>query len=257
MAASTALPLYLTPVNLKNYSTEQAGAEPEWIQPILDDPASSTRLRFVASQARSYTDGHRHFIHLVDGGFSDYLGLRGAIDRVIAREQSTQVPSVPWKLPRRVALIVVDADRDVDYGWDSKEHALGFGALLGSVGQVTVSHYSFETIELFREVMAHLSRERTGPGDSQPLQITTYVIELHFNQLPDESDRRFFNAVPTSLQLPSKTVDRLRQLAARQLADNVEFRRLVSDLRDQSIESDSPARPSVAAVKNAIQMANP
>jgi NTE family protein len=249
VAASSALPLYLTPVNLKNYSAEQAGAEPEWIQSILDDPAASTRLRFVASQARSYVDGHRHFIHLVDGGFSDYLGLRGAIDRVIAREQSAQVPSVPWKLPRRVALIVVDADRDFDYGWDSKEHPLGFRALLGSVGQVTVSHYSFETIELFKEVMARLSRECTGSGDSQPLPITTYVIELHFNQLPDESDRRFFNTVPTSLQLSSKTVDRLRQLAARQLADNAEFGRLVSDLRDQSIKPASPARPSVAAAK--------
>ena len=33
----------------------------------------------------------------VDGGFSDYLGLRGAIDRVIAHEQSTQLPSVPLR----------------------------------------------------------------------------------------------------------------------------------------------------------------
>ena len=170
VAASSALPLYLTPVNLKNYSAEQAEAEPEWIQSILNDPAASTRMRYVASQARSYVDGHRHFIHLVDGGFSDYLGLRGAIDRVIAHEQSTQLPSVPLRIPRRVALIVVDADRDFDYGWDSKEHPLGLRALLGSVGQVTVSAYSFETIELFREVMARLSRERTGSGDSQRSQ---------------------------------------------------------------------------------------
>ena len=243
VAASSALPPYLTPVTLKNHAAEQAAAEPEWIQSILDDPAASARMRYVASQARSYVDGHRHFVHLVDGGFSDYLGLRSAIDRVIAREQSAQVPSVPLRISRRVALIVVDADRDFDYGWDSKEHPLGFRALLGSVGQVTVSHYSFETIELFKEVMTRLSRERTGSGDSTPLEITTYVIELHFNQLANESDRRFFNTVPTSLQLPSKTVDRLRQLAARQLANNVDFRRLVSDLQDQPIKPDSPARP--------------
>jgi NTE family protein len=249
--------MYLTPVTLKNHSAEQAEAEPEWIQSILDDPAASPRMRYVASQARSYVDGHRHYIHLVDGGFSDYLGLRGAIDRVIAREQSVQFPSVPLRVPRRVALIVVDADRDFDYGWDAKEHPLGLRALLGSVGQVTVSHYSFETIELFKEVMARLSRERTGSGNSQMLQITTYIINLHFNQLPDESDRRFFNAVPTSLQLPAKTVDRLCQLAARQLADNMEFQRLVADLRNQPIKSDSPARLSVAVAKAATQMAKP
>ena len=174
----------------------------------------------------------------MDGGFSDYLGLRGAIDRVIAREQSTQIPSVPWRIPRRVALILVDADRNTDSAWDSQEHPLGLQALLGSVGQVTVSAYSFETIELFREVMARLSRERASSGDSQALEVNTYVIELHFNQLADESDRRFFNSVPTSLRLPAKTVDRLRQLAARQLADNVEFRRLVRDLGASPDESN-------------------
>jgi hypothetical protein len=120
-----------------------------------------------------------------------------------------------------------------------------------------VSHYSFETIELFKEVMGHLSRERTGSGDSSPMEIETYVIELHFNQLPDEADRRFFNSVPTSLQLPAKTVDRLRQLAARQLADNVEFKRLVSDLKNQSVNLNSPSYLSVAAAKDATHMANP
>jgi hypothetical protein len=105
--------------------------------------------------------------------------------------------------------------------------------------------------------MARLSRECTGSGDFQPLPITIYVVELHFNQLPNESDRHFFNTVPTSLQLPSKTVDRLCQLAARQLADNVEFRRLVSDLRCQPIKPDPSARPSIAAAKDAGQMTNP
>jgi NTE family protein len=257
VAASSAFPICLTPVVLKNYSAGKAEAEPEWVQAILKDPAASTRMKYVALQARSYVDGHRHFIHLLDGGLSDNLGLRGALDRAIAHEQSTRLPSAPSKLPGRVALIVVDAHTDRDYGWDSKEHPLGLGALIGSVSGAAVSHYSFETIELFQETMARLSRERTGSGGCQPLQITPYVIELHFNQLSDESERRFFNSVPTSFRLPSRTVDRLRQLAACQLAGNEEFRRLVSDLRDQSIKSDSPAQPAAAAAKNAIQLPNP
>jgi len=100
--------------------------------------------------------------------------------------------------------------------------------------------------------MARLSREHTGSGDSAPFEITTYVIELHFNQLANESDSRFFNSVPTSLQLPSKTVDRLRQLAGRQLTNSAEFRRLLSDLREQSIPQETPAQPSIATTKNAM-----
>jgi hypothetical protein len=152
-----------------------------------------------------------------------------------------------------LAIIIVDASTERDYGWDSRDRTLGLGTVMGSVAQVTGNRYSFETVELFREVSARLDRERAAAraqaGDSQSAKIESYIVELHFSQLADKSDRRFFNSVPTRLQLPSKTVDRLRQLAARQLADNVEFRRLVSDLRDQSIGSDSPARPSVAAAK--------
>lgn len=249
VAASSAFPIVLTPVVLKNYSAEQPQPEPEWVRSILENPAASTRLKYMADHARSYGDEQRQFIHLLDGGLSDNLGLRGALDRAIAREQSAPVPSVPWKLPRRVALIVVDAHTDADYGWDSKEHSLSRAKLLGSLGKVAISHYSFETLELFREVMGRLARERTGSSDSPPVEIETYVIELHFNQLADAADRRFFNSVPTSLALPPKSVDRLRQLAARELAGNAEFQRLLRDVKGSQVSSNSPAQTPFVTAK--------
>lgn len=249
VAASSALPICLTPVVLKNYSVGETMPEPAWIKSILENPTTSARLKFVATHARSYLNGHRQFIHLVDGGLSDNLGLRGALDRAIAREQFAQLPSVPWKLPSRVAIIVVNAHRDLDYGWDSTERPRGLGALLGALGQISVSHYSFETVELFREVMARLAREHPGSGDSAPPEFSTYVIDLHFKEMANEADRRFFNSVPTSLQLPSRTVDRLRHLAARELADNTEFRRLVRDLEASPGKSDSSDRPPLATTR--------
>lgn len=237
VAASSAFPVYLTPIGLKNYSANHPPTEPEWIKSILEDPAASSRLKYIARQARSYLDGHRKFIHLVDGGVSDNLGLRPALDRAIAREESFRVPSVLWKIPRRVAIIVVDANTEHDYGWDSKEHSLGLGAMIGSLGQVTVSHYSFETVELFREAMGRLSRERDTTTGSDSCDVTTYAIELHFSESANDSDRRFFNSVPTSLQLPSATVDRLELLARGELRNNPEFRRLLDDLRRPPCES--------------------
>jgi len=243
VAASSAFPVWLTPITLKNYSGDQPQAEPEWIQSILTDPASSSRLKYVASQARSYVTGRRHFIHLLDGGLSDNLGLRGALDRAMAHEEFSPVPGLPSQLPRRIAIIVVNAHTDSDYGWDSNEYSLGLGALLGSLGHVAVSHYSFETIELFREVMMRISRERAdsraeaSDGQLPGIGIATYIIELHFKQLANESDQRFFNDLPTSLQLPPRTIDRLRALAARELAGNTEFKRLVADLKRQPDKS--------------------
>ena len=59
----------------------------------------------------------------------------------------------------------------------------------------------------------------------------SYIVELHFSQLADAADRHFFNTVPTSLQLPAPTVDRLEHLAKGELENNPEFRRLVADVR--------------------------
>ncbi|HLH56751.1 MAG TPA: hypothetical protein VKY92_24410 [Verrucomicrobiae bacterium] len=114
-----------------------------------------------------------------------------------------------------------------------------------------VSHYSFETLELFREVIARLSRERATrmQGDtSEPAEISTYTIELHFNELADESDRRFFNSVPTRLQLPAPTVDRLKQMAAAELRRNPEFQKLIRDLGagDQLPVADTRSAGSAA-----------
>jgi hypothetical protein len=116
---------------------------------------------------------------------------------------------------------------------------------------VSVSHYSFETVELFKEVMTRVSRERSDSlgkvSNCQPPEIDTCIIELHFRQLANESDRRFFNSVRTSLQLPSKTVDRLRELAAHELSGNREFKRLVTDLRSQASKPHSPNGQSLAS----------
>jgi NTE family protein len=262
VAASSAFPLFFAPVVLKNYSAENPAPEPEWIHSVLTNSTASSRLKNLALQQNSYIDGeHRKFIHLIDGGITDNLGLRGPAEYAIKLQESGLTQQTPAKLPRRLAFIIVDASTEQDNGCDTRDRTLGLGTVMGSVAKITGNRYSFETIELFREVTARLDREREAAclkaGGSPSSKIETYIVELHFSQMANESDRHFFNSVPTKLQLPSKTVDRLRQLAARQLADNVEFRRLVSDLWDQPIKPGSPMRPSVAAAKNAMQMTNP
>lgn len=236
VAASCAFPLFFGPVILRNHSADQATPEPEWIQSALSNPAASSRLKSVALQAHSYVDGDRRkFIHLVDGGIADNLGLRGPAERAIKLEEGDLTSAPTLKLPRRLAVIIVDANTDRDYGWDSKDRTLGVGALLSSVGQVILSRDSFETIELFREVSARLVREHEKSGvkfsGSSATEIVFYIVELHFTQLADPADRRFFNSVPTRLQLPASTVDRLETIAATELKNNPEFQSLVADLR--------------------------
>jgi NTE family protein len=77
VAASSAVPIALSPMALKNHNST-------CLQPI--DLASSGsadyRVRLLRDSQRSYLDAEgRPFIHLVDGGLADNLGLRSLLDR--------------------------------------------------------------------------------------------------------------------------------------------------------------------------------
>ncbi len=142
VAASCAFPLYFAPVILKNYSAENPPPEPEWIHSALSNPTASSRLKNLALQQSSYIDGDRRkFIHLVDGGIADNLGLRGPVERAIKLEEAGMTAQAPVKIPRRLVIIIVDASTDRDYGWDSRDRTLGLGTVMGSVAQITGNRY--------------------------------------------------------------------------------------------------------------------
>ena len=72
----------------------------------------------------------------------------------------------------------------------------------------------------------------TNPGQSPSDELQFYPVELDFNALPDEVERRFFESLPTSFYLPPATVDRLRAVAARMLRQSENYRKLLRDLND-------------------------
>src|SRR6266446_2968223 len=191
VAASSAVPGLLSPIVLKNYSAGHQSPEPERIRVALTNPAASDRLKDLALQARSYLDGDkRRFIHLIDGAVSDNLGLRALTDRAVMFAEDSR-PSAARRKTRRIAVIIVDANTDHHYGWDSTERSPGFWRLLGLAGGVPISRYSFETTELFRETMARLAREIPAERTTMdtPGELTIYTVQLHFNQLADDSAR--------------------------------------------------------------------
>ena len=69
---------------------------------------------------------------------------------------------------------------------------------------VQISRYSLETLEMFRETAPRLARDlveasRRASGANGATRLTTYFVELHFNQLADDR-LPLFNSVPTRLQ---------------------------------------------------------
>jgi NTE family protein len=112
--------------------------------------------------------------------------------------------------------------------------------MLNSYSTIAIERYNVETLALLKESVrgwaeqVRLQRcpqgEMSGePGSCGDIQF--YVIEVKFDALKDENERRYFKKLPTSFSLGSGVVDKLRDAAHRMLSESKEFQRLLSDLQ--------------------------
>ena len=191
----------------------------------------SRAYRF-AIQAQAYRNWNdKPFIHLVDGVFSDNLGVRAYLDLLMAHDDvATVLKSRGLEHVRRVAFIIVNAEtRHSTKHFSLLEENPGFTDVTDVALTAMINNYTFESTALLRTMVKEWSehRQATQPG-SEPLDY--YVMEVTFKGLPDANERQGFLDLPTSFDLPEADVDRLREVGKRILYSRPEFQKLVRDL---------------------------
>ena len=250
VAASAAVPVLLSPITLYNYAGSCSYREPEWVRQVLEDPHSSRRRYQQALQLKSYMDAERKpYIHLVDGGIADNLGLRAAIDQLLP--QGEIWPSLKYlglENVRKIVFLAVNAEKAPDQKLDQWERTLRGDKVITSVLRIPMIRYNFETVQLVRERLKEWTEEIRGKRCQETLpkegadqksrepaacgDIQSYLIVVDPDFFPNASERAFFNHLPTSFALPPETVDRIREAARRILVQSPEFQRLLRDLRE-------------------------
>ena len=85
-----------------------------------------------------------------------------------------------------------------------------------------------ETMQLLLRTLDDLEPMSREDNTVKPIQ--TYLIEVGFKPLPDHEEQMEFADIPTSLSLPEKTVDRIRDVAGKILFASPEFKELVENL---------------------------
>jgi NTE family protein len=241
-AASSAVPLLLSPITLRNYAGTCGYKVPERFKELLKGRAISERQFYLANNIAVYLDSKKKpYIHLIDGGVSDNLGLRAILDRVILKGSIWQaIKGTPRENVRKVVFIVVNAETETDSKWDRIETIPPFAAMFDSYSSIAIERYNQETLALLKESAKSWTTEiktqrckggvvSTEPGSCG--DITFYVVEVKFDALQDEAERRYFKRLPTSFKLSDEEVDKLREVANRLLDESAEFQRLLRDLR--------------------------
>jgi NTE family protein len=241
-AASSAVPILLTPVSLRNYAGTCEFKLPKRLQAILSEHQSTERSFHVVNNVKPYFDADKmKHIHLVDGGVADNLGLRAAIDRVLAFGSAWETLKYSGNTDvHKIAFIVVNAETEVRRSLAIIDKIPGIGPMLQSYSSIAITRYNYETLMLLEESFGRWKREIqenrcaggaivTEPGGCGDIEF--YLIEVKFNALKDEDERLYFTTLPTSFKLSDQQVDELRAAARSILSSSQEYQRLLNDLQ--------------------------
>ncbi|HTS22663.1 MAG TPA: patatin-like phospholipase family protein [Casimicrobiaceae bacterium] len=264
-AASSAVPFALAPVTFNNYGgTCHYTLPPELA--VFSDPETAPRpaARVLAhlQDLRSFEDSvHRPYIHLVDGGLSDNLGMRGVLEGLEDLEALNALGRpTPLDDVRRIIMFIVNSRSSPKTTWDESEHPPNAVELLIKATGVPIDHYSYDTVETVRDIVARwqtmrrLRESAAFAANRDPAvaalmrtpNVDLYVIDVSFDALDDPAERNYLNDLPTSFVLPPEAVDRLRAAAAKIIHDSPDFKRLLKDAGARVVERPVGSAPPAA-----------
>lgn len=234
VAASSAVPGLLAPVTLNGY----AGACDPPLPPALLAAARGQTTGLTGREALRMRElgllleTNRPFLHLMDGGIADNLGVRAVLDGLqILMDNPEARGSLDFARLRRVAIVCVDARAHPERGWERREAPPGKIPLVAAAAGIPMDRYSQETLELLRgqvNAWQEAARRRRGETGGPPLEF--YPVLVGFDRLPEAAERRYFQNLPTSFRLPAGDVDALREAGGRLLRAAPEYQDFLADL---------------------------
>ncbi|RDE18066.1 patatin-like phospholipase family protein [Motiliproteus coralliicola] len=224
VTASSAVPVLFAPVVLKNHDGCRSNAQ-SYLQSV-DTNRLPNQVAQVVSGLKTYSDKQqRQYIHLVDGGITDNLGLMAIYEMVeVAGGIEPFMRVTGGKPARNILIISVNASTYVKHEIELTKEEPSLEDTLNTVTDVQLHRYNAATLDLLRETTQNWS----GQLSTEQRPVNTYFVELSFETLtPEQKD--YFNRIPTSFNLEDEQVDRLIELGRNLLRQNSDFRRFLDN----------------------------
>ncbi len=229
VAASNGFPILFTPITLENHAESCVDHLPDW---WLEEPEGSperlSRRAYVTESFDHYLDHEQsQYVHLMDGGISDNLALRGMTNVVVALEPEETIRAYGLDRVRRLVVLVGDGQGGIDESLAQERTVGGVSQVFDLVSSTGIDQYNYETLLLvqdsvdrlvaaIREVRCDEAEEIDGHACDD---VEGYLLHLSLRQLEDAAEREHLLAIPTALTLDADEVARLaeagRSLVAR------------------------------------------
>jgi NTE family protein len=278
VTASMAYTPGFTPITLKNYNDGSCGyTTPKWALDALNAGIESDPYLFAAANdVLSYENiEKRPYIHLLDSGLSDNIGIRSpSLYFSVEEEPASQIDRVKDGTIKKLVVILVNAKSKTFFQGDLKPNAPGAITSVSMAASTPLANYSYETVNLLKRDIqisrkeverfhrlreacdAHADRtcmnlvgmkschsgvrsscytELQVADDTRPTELDIYIIHISFDLIDDQQRRYRYQSIPTALQLPREDVDALIEVIPELTMADPEFRHLLQDLEAQVV----------------------
>jgi NTE family protein len=244
-ATSSAVPIVLSPVTFNNYGGTCGFQYPAWVRDVTDPeinarPSGRALQRYQDMQDFQNSE-ERPYIHLVDGGVSDNIGVRGILETIQELAASAEYRGeVGFGVIERIVLFVVNSHSSPSTDWDRRESPPGFTSQLLQSSGVPIARYSYETIETMKDIAEiwkwrhdlqvaelRLAGVNKQQAEASVPEVTLDVVDVSFDAISDPEERAYFMELPTSFVLPNEDIDRLVEVAGQLMRQSEEYGSIV------------------------------
>ena len=223
VAASSAVPLIFSPITLNNHAGF-CHAESKKAFLMQTQPGNRLLLNnFNAMQKRlaRYQDSvEQPYLHLVDGGLTDNLGLASLLDMSNLLSVRKLYAELRKSALRHVVVVSVNAQNERTSHIDKSADVPGVREVVDTVINVPIDKATESTVQYSQKFAnqwnAYAKRQREA-------KIKVYFVNVSLKDLPEGQLKKDVLNIGTSFYLPESDVDKLREAAKILLMQSKEY----------------------------------
>jgi NTE family protein len=244
-AASSAFPVWLSPITIENFAGSCTFGIDEYLRSAYELQGNAelpARARSRVKEIQRIEKAEQRgpvirYLHLVDGGVTDNLGVRSILENLEVQTNSENGLRGPFKDAKKLAVIIVNAGTEGNSEWGSLKSPPILFSQIEQSAFIPIDRYTREEIDLLKDIGSTWKSKPVGKSSE------FYGIVVSFDEIKDIGKRKYFMNLPTNLHLEEDVinnptpgdltpdpVDNLVDLGRKLLRNSCEFQRLVQDM---------------------------
>ena len=243
VTASSAVPILFSSVVLYNHSGDCPVDLPPWAKAAEQRADPTERAYHLVTQMRKFSNREQlPYLHLLDGGLTDNLGVRPFLNRLTLSGTSWDLAKVMGAADvHRMLVVVVNAETEMNVSFRESNVDMSLFDAITAATSIPLNEYTFDSLTLLRLAFVGIT-DQLKKGRCEDWAATrqstegcddfeVYFVEVDFDRLVDQKEGQRLKHLPTSFYLPVEDVDALRAAAREIMTESADFQKFMRDMQ--------------------------